>query len=398
MLLRSYCTVAIAAVAAMAATSPLLVATEQSSSSVRGRGRGTAALEDAAAASATKQQHRVLAGTTGRYLVQLIEYADDAFQLADAEPAIFNRRLRELQGNSGNRGPPSETGPKKKNAYELANGNIIEVEGLTKEDEESLSSGDLIILPAESTVSGNKINVHGKQVGRPPNAGTGHRQGRKLATLTGDKTVVGVKVMTYCNETYSGYSGSEAYLSSKIFDADAVNLATQYKACSHNKLNIIKPQNRSSGGLSISNGVLTVTVNSCNKAGDVTLRNEVTNAINAAFGVTTPEQIADHFMYCLPDGAMSGISYAFLNSWMSVYSDKWCDYVSTQMHEVGHNLNFDHAGEGTAEYGDQVSYRTTIIVTSNFGTARRPLGAINYIMVTRLRVGYLKEEVTNYFI
>jgi len=230
MLLRSYFTVAIA-VAAMEVTSPLFVAAEQSSSSVR----GTSALDDAAAASATKQQHRILAGATGRYLVQLIEYAEDAFQLADAEPASVNRRLRELQGNSGNRGPPSETGPKKKNAFELANGNILEVEGLTKEDEESLSSGDEIILPAESTMSGNKINVHGKQVGRPPNAG--NRQGRKLATLTGDKTVVGVKVMTSCNE---GYNGTEADLSSNIFD-DAVNLATQYKACSHNKLNIIKP-------------------------------------------------------------------------------------------------------------------------------------------------------------
>ena len=36
-----------------------------------------------------------------------------------------------------------------------------------------------------------------------------------------------------------------------------------------------------------------------------------------------------------------------------MYSDTWCNYVSAQLHEVGHNLNFGHASEGTAEYGDQ---------------------------------------------
>ena len=42
-----------------------------------------------------------------------------------------------------------------------------------------------------------------------------------------------------------------------------------------------------------------------------------------------------------------------MNSWMSVYKDSWCNYVSAQLHEVGHNLNFGHASEGSQEYGDQ---------------------------------------------
>ena len=78
MLFCSFCT---AAIAAIAVTSPLAAAAQQSSSSVRG-----AAPEDAAAVSANKQ-HRVLAGTTGRYLTQRIEYSEDAFQLGDTEPA-----------------------------------------------------------------------------------------------------------------------------------------------------------------------------------------------------------------------------------------------------------------------------------------------------------------------
>ena len=50
---------------------------------------------------------------------------------------------------------------------------------------------------------------------------------------------------------------------------------------------------------------------------------------------------------------MGGIAYAFMNSWMSVYSDTWCNSVSAQLHEVGHNLNFGHANEGATEYADQ---------------------------------------------
>ena len=60
---------------------------------------------------------------------------------------------------------------------------------------------------------------------------------------------------------------------------------------------------------------------------------------------SSPSQIADHVMYCLPPETMSGIAYAYKNSWNSVYSNEWCNYVSGQMHEIGHNLNFGHSSE-----------------------------------------------------
>ena len=82
------------------------------------------------------------------------------------------------------------------------------------------------------------------------------------------------------------------------------------------------------------------------------MRNAISDALETAFGVPA-YQIADHLMYCLPPNTMGGIAYAFMNSWMSVYSDVWCNYVSAQLHEVGHNLDFGHSNEGTTEYGDQ---------------------------------------------
>lgn len=31
---------------------------------------------------------------------------------------------------------------------------------------------------------------------------------------------------------------------------------------------------------------------------------------------------------------MDGIAYAYINSWNSVYSNEWCNYLSGEMHEV----------------------------------------------------------------
>ena len=362
MLFRSYCTAAIAALATSTATA-------KSTSSVRG-----VAHEDSSAA-----HHRVLSGVTGKYLEQLIEYSDDSFGLADNPNGVVDRRLRELQGNSGNsnrggNGRGNGNGPQKQGAFELPNGVILEFEGLTAEDEASLSPGDDIILPAEATMSGTKINVHGRPIGRPPNAG--NRQGRKLATLTGDKTVVGVRVVTSCNDQTTS---SEADLTSYIFD-DAVNLSKQYKACSHDQLNFIKPSDAVSSNTALASnivdGVLTVNINRCATAeeDDSVMRNEITEAINSAFGVSSPTEIADHFMYCLPPNTFGGIAYAYFNHWMSVYKDDWCNYVSAQLHEVGHNLNFGHSSEGTEEYGDKVgrllmcNFIVTFVITKLFLT------------------------------
>lgn len=42
-----------------------------------------------------------------------------------------------------------------------------------------------------------------------------------------------------------------------------------------------------------------------------------------------------------------------MNSWLSVFNDDWCRYPSSQVHEVGHNLGLNHAGEGSDPYDDR---------------------------------------------
>jgi hypothetical protein len=88
------------------------------------------------------------------------------------------------------------------------------------------------------------------------------------------------------------------------------------------------------GTTDITNGVVDIKVPYSKSAGDSVVRNAVTTKINSVFGVGSPVELANHVMYCLPSGTMSGIAYAYINSWNSVYSNEWCNYVSTQMHEV----------------------------------------------------------------
>jgi hypothetical protein len=165
------------------------------------------------------------------------------------------------------------------------------------------------------------------------------QSGRRLQK--GTKTVLAVRIIlndaTYSHATQTG-------LSNDVFGngLDAVNLKTQYAACSYNQLVFNKAADRNMsttltpnvGDTAISNGVVDIRVNHNKTAGDATVRNAVTSEINRVFGVTSPTQLANHVMYCLPTGVMDGIACAYINSWNSVYTNEWCNYVSAQMHEV----------------------------------------------------------------
>jgi hypothetical protein len=105
--------------------------------------------------------------------------------------------------------------------------------------------------------------------------------------------------------------------------------------------------------VSIDNGVVTIELPSNVLAdGDGIIRNAATTKLQEIFGVSA-WSLADHVMYCMPDNAMTDVAYAYVNSWLSVYNDDWCNKPSAQVHELGHNLNLAHSGEGTNVYGDQ---------------------------------------------
>mmetsp|Transcript_10951 Transcript_10951/g.18152 ORF Transcript_10951/g.18152 Transcript_10951/m.18152 type:complete len:732 (-) Transcript_10951:95-2290(-) len=145
-------------------------------------------------------------------------------------------------------------------------------------------------------------------------------------------------------------------LSEKTFALRDYTMRSQYLACSHGKLAFnpyVPPANTLT---TISGGVLDVKLN---MKADGTSRIALTNAAIAATQNALGTKLADvvdNVIICHPPGSLGGwVAYAFPNNVVSVYNDKWCGYVSSTMHEVGHNLGFLHSNQ-RGEYNDKTGY------------------------------------------
>jgi len=183
----------------------------------------------------------------------------------------------------------------------------------------------------------------------------GRHGGRKLANFLGKQTILGVRIIAKDSSTTS----NETVLGNSIFGSDdmklnsVLSLATQIKACSYDKMNIVKAFDRSgtsqnSGDVSILNGMVTVLIPLVSTTqGDAIMRNAISTEINEIFK-NSPEELADYVIYCLPPGTFKKgkIAYAYMNSWLSVFNDEWCTSASLLMHELGHSMNFGHSNGG----------------------------------------------------
>jgi hypothetical protein len=202
--------------------------------------------------------------------------------------------------------------------------------------------GELVLPDWDGIETGNG---HG-----PGGVGTGPNS-RRLATVTGTKEMLAIRVVAADASTTS----DEAFISDSWFgtSGDLINLKSQYSACSMGQLTCNGASKTTSTGVTVVDGTTTITItNSVTGVADGTIRDAVVAAGDATLGTMRTQ--FDHVMLCLPPGTSgSWIAYAYVNWYLSVYNDQWCNYVSGQMHEIGHNLNLAHAGEGTAQYADQ---------------------------------------------
>ena len=153
--------------------------------------------------------------------------------------------------------------------------------------------------------------------------------------LTASINMVAVRVVAADSTTTS----SQAQISDAWFgtNGDPVNLKSQYGACSYDKLQV----NAANTG-TVTNGVIEVTIpNNVQGESDSVIRNSVNNALRDSLG-SLPSAQYDYVMQCLPPGTSGGwIAYAYINWYLSVYNDGWCNYVSAQMHgklETSHNV------------------------------------------------------------
>lgn len=248
--------------------------------------------------------------------------------------------------------------PKRHFACETSDGAIYDVD-LDPANQTQVVSGETEFEGDADIDEGKAKMIINK--GRLKKKEKAKRNGRNL--LIGQRTVLAVNVVSgdvpAQTTTFDEASLSDNVFGSLVGGSDQVNLASQYTACSHGQLNFkpatAKASLNSAIASNITNGVTTVTVATTVAEGDGVMRNAVNAALGTAFGQSA-STLANYVMHCLPAAAMSGIAYAYINSWNSVYSDKWCIYTSTQLHELGHNINLAHAGEGTAQYDDRSGF------------------------------------------
>jgi len=247
-------------------------------------------------------------------------------------------------------------------SIELPNGRILDIEDADDADEDVKRRGRDWFSQNGFRSGVSDIALTGRVVGSkfklkklPPGQARAAKgkdkrrleQDRRRLT-TGTKSVLALWVEALDAKT----NGDEAQLSDNIFGTgtDVVNLRSQYKACSHDKLDFVPAEN---GSVGITGGVGKVTINqNVTGVNNGEIRDAAVAAGNAQFG--TMQSQFDYVMVCIPPGTSGGwIAYAWLNWYLSVYNDVWCNFPSGQMHEIGHNLGLHHSGEGTAEYADQ---------------------------------------------
>lgn len=281
MMFRCYCIAALAILAASSSIAGVSATGEDVEKSLRGGG----------ASAENQQHHRVLQeGEVFTFLLADIQYNDGGFTSSG----------RKLQANPKK---PEHT----KNVQDV-NGNIYSiVEGTG--DTTGIASGELVTLPAEAYLDHKNGNIHlanGKiekakkksnkkrDLQEDATSSTDEQKRRHLAATWFSSTTTVVAVMVNAIDgSYNG--GTAADLYNHVFGMSDLSLKMGYEQCSHGKMTI------SPGGASygITNGVITINVSETVKQADGTtpndaaIRNAVTAAINAQYGVTSPDKIAN---------------------------------------------------------------------------------------------------------
>jgi len=169
---------------------------------------------------------------------------------------------------------------------------------------------------------------------------------RTLADSTGTLSVLVIRVVDAAN---AQIDATNTELKGDIF-TDEFSLGTGYAQCSHNQL-IMEP---ATGDNRISDGIITVNIDiTAVPNNERALQDAVLDKATEDYG-DLPSQY-DLVMVCQPPGTGRWVAYAYINSYVSFYNDYWCQKVSAQMHEVGHNLGLGHSNQDEVAYGDQSS-------------------------------------------
>jgi len=258
------------------------------------------------------------------------------------------------------------SGSHEMDACELPNGKMVDIIGLDNEfkyaNKGKLVSGRTKLNIVGASMKRGKLYVPNTfqvqmaqvQIEKKPISNKD-----KISIMGFGTSQVTKKVLVLrANAPDASTTSTTSQISDKIFgtDGDSYNLKSHYAACSYNEL-LFEPFSGDMNGETIVAGVGEVTLASNIVGVDRNVvKQSMLDAADEKYGDLSTKianDELDYVMLCLPPGTDgSWIAYAYVNSWLSVYNDYWCNSLSAQMHEVGHNLGLAHSGE-TTTYDDK---------------------------------------------
>jgi hypothetical protein len=179
---------------------------------------------------------------------------------------------------------------------------------------------------------------------------------RRLAPKRGTPRALSIRVIANGNV---GPRESEDELKGRVFgigpDAQVNTAFTQYKKCSFGAQDI-QPATEGNG---VDNGVVTVTANidiaSCDILGDC--QQTIIRATERQLGLQansldSSDPPYDFVMFCMPDGTMFGengrttwAAFAYTGDRTAFFQNGYCGVMTTNMHELGHLMDFGHSNE-----------------------------------------------------
>jgi len=124
-----------------------------------------------------------------------------------------------------------------------------------------------------------------------------------------------------------------------------------YSACSFGKLNKIPYQ-----GPGVVNDVAEIFINAMVASESTQVfENLVMQQVQLIFGL---EGVAyDHIMIMMPSATQANwLAYSYIGAYRGVFNNVWSDYVSANVHEIGHTLGFYHSLRAGKEYYDETGY------------------------------------------
>jgi len=267
-----------------------------------------------------------------------------------------------IYNDSGNSGARKLHGGERKIRCELQDEDraavgksFVSVNGIEASQIENIESGDTTLISDDAMIMDGEMWLSADAA---IEFGSNRQNNRRLLQTSRTHGVKKVLVVR-ADAQGSATTPTRETLSNKIFGThgDSNTLRSQYFACSQGKVVFQPFEGMTTGGTVIQNGVLDVTIDITAPG---TSRYDIEDALEKAADqlVGSLHDQFDHVMLCLPPGTTSGsnrnwVAYGYVNSWLSVFNDGFCNSMSTQVHEIGHNLGLAHSGKDGISYGDK---------------------------------------------